>query len=72
MTECNHFGGLPIDIASYEAATLLRGDEVLQQTTSVVGGMLNILRERGVEPVPLIFASVCSGRTDDPEVLSPA
>ena len=60
MTECNHFGGLPIDIASYEAATLLRGDEVLQQTTSVVGGMLNILRERGVEPVPLIFASVCS------------
>jgi microcystin degradation protein MlrC len=60
MTECNHLGGLPIDIASYEAATLLRDDDVLQQTTSVVGGMLHVLREQDARPVPLIFASVCS------------
>ncbi|MEO1983939.1 MAG: M81 family metallopeptidase, partial [Fuerstiella sp.] len=60
LTECNHFGGLPIDMSSYEASELFRGDELLQQTTSVVGGMLSGLRERNAAPVPLIFASVCS------------
>ncbi len=60
LTECNHFGGLPIDISVYEASELLRDEEVLQATTSVLGGMLGGLRERGAEPVPLIFASACS------------
>jgi microcystin degradation protein MlrC len=39
---------------------LFRGDEILQQNTSVVGGMLNGLSEQNAKPVPLIFASVCS------------
>ena len=60
LTECNHLGGLPIDMSIYAACELFRGEEVLQQTTSVVGGMLNALQERGAEPVPLIFASACS------------
>ncbi len=60
MTECNHFGGLPIDIGSYEASTLHRGNQVLQHTTSVVGGMLHALRGQEAMPVPLIFASMCS------------
>ncbi len=60
LTECNHLGGLPIDLSIYEACELFRDEEVLQPTTSVVGGMLNGLREGGADPVPLIFASACS------------
>ena len=30
-------------------------------TTSVVGGMLEVLREAGTEPLPLLFASACAG-----------
>jgi microcystin degradation protein MlrC len=60
LTECNHLGGLPIDMSTYEASELLRGKEVLQLTTSVVGGMLSGLRAHGAEPVPLIYASACS------------
>jgi len=60
LTECNHLGGLPIDVSIYEACELFRDEEVLRPTTSVVGGMLNGLREGGAEPVPLIFASACS------------
>jgi microcystin degradation protein MlrC len=61
LTECNHLGGLPIDLATYEACELFRDEEVLKQTWSVVGGMLNALREGAAEPVPLIFASACAG-----------
>ncbi len=60
LTECNHLGGLPIDMSMYEACELHRDEEVLQMTTSVVGGMLDGLREGGAEPVPLIFASALS------------
>jgi microcystin degradation protein MlrC len=60
LTECNHLGGLPIDMSIYEASELFRGDEVLQRTASVVGGMLNGLSEGDAEPVPLIYASACS------------
>ncbi|MBM81868.1 MAG: hypothetical protein CMJ78_14935 [Planctomycetaceae bacterium] len=60
LTECNHLGGLPIDISLYESTELFRDDEVLQQTMSVVGGMLEALRQQDVEPIPLIFASACA------------
>lgn len=60
LTECNHLGGLPIDLATYEASELYRGEEVLQLTTSVVGGMLAGLREAGAGPLPLLYASACS------------
>ena len=60
LTECNHLGGLPIDMSIYEASELFRGDEVLQRTASVVGGMLNGLSEGDAEPVPLIYASACA------------
>jgi microcystin degradation protein MlrC len=57
LTECNHLGGLPTDLKAYEESELLRGDEILASTTSVVGGMLEALRQRQAEPVPLIYAS---------------
>ena len=61
LTECNHLGGLPIDMSVYEACELYRDDDVLRLTTSVVGGMLDGLRQGGAQPVPLIFASALSG-----------
>jgi microcystin degradation protein MlrC len=54
LTECNHLGGVPIDISIYEASELLRGEEVLRLDTSVVGGMLSALREGNADVVPLI------------------
>lgn len=60
LTECNHLGGLPIEMSTYVASELLRDEEVLQPTTSVLGGMLCGLREGHAKPVPLIYASACS------------
>ena len=60
LTECNHLGGLPIDISTYEASELFRGEEILQLTKSVVGGILDGLSKGDTKPVPLIYASACS------------
>ena len=60
LTECNQLGGTPIDLKLYEETELLRGEEMLQQTTSVVGGMLAALREEQATAVPLLFASACA------------
>ena len=61
LTECNHLGGIPIDMSVYEASELYRGDELLTLTASIVGGMLAALRRGGADPLPLIYASACSG-----------
>ena len=45
LTECNEFGGVPIDIGWFERYELCRGDEVLQVDAGVVGGMLQVMRE---------------------------
>lgn len=62
LTECNHLGGLPIDLSTYEASELIRGDDILQMKHSVVGGMLaglhNVLPN--AQLVPLLYASACS------------
>jgi len=60
LTECNHLGGLPIDMATYEAGELFRGDAMLQLSRSVVGGMFHGLKTVKANPVPLIYASACS------------
>ena len=60
LTECNHLGGVPIDIEVYKASELFRGREILQLTKSVVGGLLDGLCTGGAEPVPLIYASACA------------
>jgi microcystin degradation protein MlrC len=61
LTECNQLGGIPIDITSFERYDLHRGDAVLQIHSGVVGGMLEVLRERRVGVVPLLTASTCPG-----------
>ena len=61
FTECNHLGGAPIDRSWYERYELLRGEELLTGATGAVAGMLEVLRERHLTPVPLLYASTCSG-----------
>ena len=61
LTECNHFGGLPITIDWFERYELLRGEEILQSEAGVVGGMLQVLHPESVRVVPLLYASTCPG-----------
>ena len=61
LTECNQFGGEPIDLSWFERYELRRGREVLEAVEGVVGGMLGVLGARGAECVPLLFASTCPG-----------
>jgi microcystin degradation protein MlrC len=61
FTECNQMGGVPIDLAWFERYELHRGDAILGVKNGVVGGMLQVLAERGATPVPLLYASTCPG-----------
>ncbi len=61
LTECNDFGGQPIDMAAFERFELRYGHEVLEVAGGVMGGMLEVLAERGAIPVPLLFASTSPG-----------
>ena len=61
FTECNQFGGAPIDVSWFERYDLCRGEEMLQLDEGVVGGMLQVLRARGVELAPLLYAGTCPG-----------
>ena len=56
--ECNHFGGIAADMATFDRNELWRGADVLRISTGTVGGMLQVLR--GTSKVaPTIFASAC-------------
>jgi microcystin degradation protein MlrC len=61
LTECNHFGGVPIDMDWFRTNEFFLGDELLSITTSVVGGILDALANSGAEAAPLIYASACPG-----------
>ena len=61
FTECNHLGGAPVDRSWYERYELLRGEELLAGASGAVAGMLQVLRERHLTPVPLLYASTCAG-----------
>lgn len=61
FTECNELGGVPIDLSWFERYELRRGEEILTISSGVVGGMLQMLAQRGSVPVPLLYASTCPG-----------
>ena len=61
LTECNQFGGSPIDLDWFARYELCRGDEVLGLEAGVVGGALQTLRATGADIAPLISASTCPG-----------
>ena len=61
LTECNQFGGSPIDLDWFARYELCRGDEVLGLEAGVVGGSLQALYSAGADIAPLISASTCPG-----------
>ena len=61
LTECNEFGGTPIDIDWFKRYELRRGSAILEVDTGVVGGMLQVMREHKATVLPLIYASTCPG-----------
>lgn len=61
FTECNHFGGPPIDKAMFARYELRYGREILDCEVGTVGGMLDALRAEPVSVVPLLVASTCPG-----------
>ncbi len=61
LTECNGRVEPTAELEDFERTELRRGAEILSEASGVVGGMLRVLRERGVEVLPLISASACPG-----------
>lgn len=61
FTECNELGGVPIDLSWFERYELHRGEAILGVSNGVVGGMLQVLRQREAQIVPLLYASTCPG-----------
>lgn len=60
FVECNQFGGQLADLESFERYELRRGSAVLEQREGTVGGMLDVLHERGARLHPLLVTSACS------------
>ncbi len=58
FVECNHFGGEPTELHHFERQAVYRGEQILDQTDGVVGGMLSIIGDRAE---PLMWASACAG-----------
>ncbi|MCX5660096.1 MAG: M81 family metallopeptidase [Planctomycetota bacterium] len=61
LTECNQFGGLPIEIERFEQYEYRRGAAVLQTPGGPVAGMLGVLKEAGATAVPLVVAATGPG-----------
>tara|TARA_B100000902_G_scaffold356743_1_gene370635 strand:+ start:1305 stop:2795 length:1491 start_codon:yes stop_codon:yes gene_type:complete len=61
LTECNQFGGSPINLDSFSRYDLYYGESMLSVEAGVVGGALEELRRTGSEIIPLIYASTCPG-----------
>ena len=60
-TECNQLGGRPTELADFRRVELRRGEEILASTGGTVGGMLEVLGQREVTAVPLVYASTTPG-----------
>jgi len=63
LVECNHFGGIATDMASFQRTQYLREDELLTLTDGTIGGFLQTLGqpERQCTIVPTVAATACPG-----------
>ena len=61
LTECNEWVDRTTELEDFERTEFRCGTEILDGATGVVGGMLQILQQRGVEILPLLSASACAG-----------
>ena len=60
--ECNHFGGTPADLETFQRGQLDYDADILSYETGTVGGMLNTLRKGNADIFPLLVASTCPSR----------
>ena len=60
--ECNHFGGTPADLETFERSQLDYDSDILAYKTGTVGGMVETLRKEKTEIYPLLVASACPSR----------
>lgn len=60
--ECNHFGGTPADLETFQRGQLDYGADILCYQSGTVGGMLQALRKGSAEIHPLLVASACPSR----------
>jgi microcystin degradation protein MlrC len=67
FVESNDLVDTRMEISSFERNEFRRGKEVLEASAGVVGGILQILRERATEIVPLLVASAVPGGPLTPE-----
>ena len=63
ITECNHLGGPPLTLASFERNGLFRGEQLLARPVPpVLEAMLRTVRDAGHQIAPLVKAeSFCGG-----------
>lgn len=61
MTERNHLGGTPTDLARFELYEFLKGEASLAAASGSARGFLPVFEERGAAAVPLLAASTCPG-----------
>ena len=63
LVECNHFGGIPTDMASFQRTQYLRENDVLTITDGTIGGFLHTLSQPDFQctVVPTVAASACPG-----------
>ena len=60
--ECNHFGGTPADLETFERSQLDYDSDILAYKTGTVGGMVETLGKENTEIYPLLVASACPSR----------
>ncbi|MCP3694331.1 MAG: M81 family metallopeptidase, partial [Planctomycetaceae bacterium] len=60
--ECNHFGGTPADLETFQRGQLDYDADILSYKTGTVGGMLDTLRKGDADIFPLLVASACPSR----------
>jgi len=63
LVECNHFGGIPTDMASFRRTQYICGNELLALTDGTMGGFLQTLNQslRPCTIVPTVAATACPG-----------
>ncbi len=57
--ECNHFGGKPADMETFQRGALFYGKDINELKTGTLGGMLEVLNDNNCEVSPLLAASAC-------------
>jgi len=63
LVECNHFGGIPTDMAAFQRTQYVQGNDLLTLTDGTIGGFLNTLGQSDHQCtiIPTVAATACPG-----------